>query len=323
LQEVSGAQVGRIRLRQRLGARALEHDDLALVLARRRLDGGELSADLALLLGLAVAVLAVALGREPERVVQRIDHVRVVAVVLAAALAVAEESGLVEGGLLARERGFVPPEDVGAERVEADAADLGHREPQACLDDLGGEPNGFEDLRSSVAVDGGDAHLREDLQHAVLERGLQLGLRFRRVELPELVVVGHARHRLEREAGTHRVGAEPEEAGDGVHVASIARGNHDRRLLTSVLGDQPVVHRAQREKRRDRCPLGTDAAVGDDEHGRAGGDGFDGGLGQLPYGGLEPTGPVRDRERRAEAHRLEHGPVGVQQGLDRLRVQEE
>src|SRR5213595_1296065 len=112
---MGGAQVSRIR--QRLGIRALEHDDLALVLARRRLDAGELPADLALPLGLAVAVLAVALGRQPERVVQRVDDVGVVAVVLATSLAVPEEPGLVERRLLGRERGFVPSEDVGAERL--------------------------------------------------------------------------------------------------------------------------------------------------------------------------------------------------------------
>src|SRR5436190_21442619 len=100
---MGGAQVGRVRLGQRLGVRALQHDDLALVLARRRLDAGELPADLTLPLGLAVTVLAVALGREAERVVQRVDDVGIVAVVLATTLAVPEEPGLVERRLLARE----------------------------------------------------------------------------------------------------------------------------------------------------------------------------------------------------------------------------
>ena len=143
------------------------------------------------------------------------------------------------------------------------------------------------------------------------------------MELPELVVVGHARHRLEREPRAHRIGAEPEQARDTVDIAGVARGDDDRRLLTGVLGDEPVVHRTQREERRDRRAVGADTAVGDHEHRGAGGDGLDGGVRQRPDCGLEPVRSVRDRERGAETDRLEHGAVGVEQRLDRLRVEEE
>ncbi len=323
LQQVRSTQVGRVGLRHRLGIRPLQHDDFALVLARRRLDTRELPLVVALLLRVPAAVLAVALRCQTERVVERVHDVRVVAVVLAAALAVAEEARLVEGGVLGAERGFVAREHVCAERVEAHAADLRHRERQARLDDLRPEPDGLEDLRGAVAVDRRNPHLREDLEDTVLERGLELRLRLGRVELPELVVVGHARHGLEREARAHRIRAEAQQARDAVDVACVTRRGDDRRLLAGVLGDEPVMHRAEREEGRDRRPLGIYTAVGDHQDLGTGGDRFGGGVGQLPDGRLEAAGPVGDRERGAQADRLERRPVAVDERLHGPGIEEE
>ena len=166
---------------------------------------------------------------------QRVEDVGVVGVVLAAALAEPDEPGLVERRLRRRERGLVP-----ARGRRRRACRSRCRRPrttvnrEARVDDLGAEPEGLEDLGGPVAVDGRDPHLREDLQHAVLERGLELGLRLGRMELAELVVVGHARHASRaRAAGTRRRRRNPSRHATRVDVAGVADVDDERRLLTA------------------------------------------------------------------------------------------
>ena len=106
-------------------------------------------------------------------------------------------------------------------------------------------------------------------------------------------------------------------------VAGVARVDDDRRLLARARLHQAVVHRAGREERRDRRPVGADAGVGDDEDGGAALDRGDGGVGERGDAALEPGRAVGDGERRVEPGRGEHARVGVEQLLDRARVQEE
>jgi hypothetical protein len=142
-------------------------------------------------------------GLHQREVVQRVDDLLALAVVLAA-LAHPEEPWGLELGLeprlrVARQR--VPPE-VGP----ADAAHHRGRPREADVDHLGGEPDHLEDLGPPVRVDGGDAHLREDLQHPLLDGGLEALLRLGRRGVAAVVGVGLRRHRLEREAGADGVG---------------------------------------------------------------------------------------------------------------------
>ena len=107
----------------------------------------------------------------------------------------------------------VPGEDVLAERRPADAADHVGRAGEAHVDDLGRQADDLEDLRPPVRVDGGDAHLREDLEHARLDRGLEAVLRLgagqRRRRRRSSASAGH---RLQRQAGADGVGAVAEQA---------------------------------------------------------------------------------------------------------------
>ncbi len=73
-------------------------------------------------------------------------------------------------------------------------------------------------------------------------RRLQLGLRLRGGDLTELVVVGHRRHRAQRDPRADRVGAVAEEAGDRVRVACI-----------TGVDDERHVHSHARRRRARRC----------------------------------------------------------------------
>ena len=57
--------------------------------------------------------------------------------------------------------------------VQADAADARGGAGKVLFDDGGMQADGLENLRAAVALDGGDAHLGNDLDHA-FDRGLDV-----------------------------------------------------------------------------------------------------------------------------------------------------
>ena len=77
----------------------------------------------------------------------------------------------------------------------------------------------------------------------------------RRVDLAELAVVGHRRDRPQRDTRADRVGAVAEQARDRVRVACVAGVDDERRVLADARRDQRVVHRTEREQRRDGHPV--------------------------------------------------------------------
>ena len=193
---------------------------------------------------------------------------------------------------------------------------------EARLDDLGAEADDLEDLGAPVGVDGGDAHLRQDLQHAGLERGLELAPGPPTMELAELVVVGHARHGLAARGGAHGVGAVAEQGGDAVRLAGVVRRDDDRRLLARVLGDEPVVHRAEREQRRDRRAVGATLRS---EITRTAAPAATASTARSASARMAARAR-RGRRRRGRWRRAgppNTEPVGVEQRLDRRGVEEE
>src|SRR4051812_7742884 len=92
-----------------------------------------------------------------------------------ATLAVLDVTGILElRRIHATEEGFT------LELGEADATDLGRGSGQAEVDDVARQAQCLEELRPSIGRDVRDAHLREDLQHAVLDRLAEAQLCLRR-----------------------------------------------------------------------------------------------------------------------------------------------
>ena len=153
-------------------------------------------------------------------VVEGVDDVLVVGVVLATPLQVAVVAGVGQAGV------GVPGQNVLAQRLPADAADDRRRPAEAHVHHLRAEPHHLEDLRAAVAVHGGDARLREHLEHAVLTGGLEPLLGVRAVEgvVGGVGVGGDGQQGQTRADG---VGPVAEQAGDAVHVAGVV-GSHDQ-----------------------------------------------------------------------------------------------
>ena len=85
------------------------------------------------------------------------------------------------GGPLRRVGHTVTNGDLFGQFVESDAADAGGGAGEVFVDDVLVQADGFEQLRATVAHDGGNAHLGHDLEHAsgqrvgqVLHRGFSI-----------------------------------------------------------------------------------------------------------------------------------------------------
>ena len=101
----------------------------------------------------------------------------------------------------------VAGQDVLADGLEADAAEGGGAPGEAGVDDLRPEADGVEDLRPPVGIRGGDAHLREDLEdallHGVPEPHQCLG---HRDVLAEAALAHQVGDRREHQRRAHRLG---------------------------------------------------------------------------------------------------------------------
>ncbi len=80
--------------------------------------------------------------------------------------AVAVLAAGLEAGPRACEGGRVARRGRRVQLGESDAAEARHRAREVALDERGAQPDGLEDLRAAVALDGRDAHLRAHLEQA-------------------------------------------------------------------------------------------------------------------------------------------------------------
>ena len=94
---------------------------------------------------------------------QRIDDVGIGCVELGCVLVMLEEAGAYESWRRLPEAGSLTRQYLLPKVGKGRAADRRRRPGKTGIDDLGIEPNDLEDLRALVAVDGGNAHLGENL----------------------------------------------------------------------------------------------------------------------------------------------------------------
>ena len=108
---------------------------------------------------------------------------------------------------------------------------------------------------------GRDAHLRHDLEQALVDR-LDIALdrlvavHFRRE------FVGHVGQRLEGEIGIDRFRAIAGQQGEMMHFARFAGLDDEPDRGAQALADQVMVHGGGGEQRRDRNAVGAGHAVG-------------------------------------------------------------
>ena len=74
-----------------------------------------------------------------------------------------------------------------------------------------------------------------------------------------------SRERLEHHVRVDRRGAVADQRRELVHVARLARLDHEARLQPRALAHEVVVHGRDGEQRRDRDAVGAEVAVGEDQ----------------------------------------------------------
>ena len=145
---------------------------------------------------------------------------------------------------------------------------------EVLVDDVFGQADRLEDLRAAVALDGADAHLRGDLEDALIG-GLEVVLDgVGGVErVGEHAVGVEVSNRVDRQVRVDGGRAVADEAAEVVRLAGLAGLDDDRRPRAAAQADQVVMDGAGRQQRRDRRAVGTDGAVAEDQDRRAVDDG--------------------------------------------------
>ncbi len=119
------------------------------------------------------------------------------------------------------------------------------------IDDALAQPDGFERLRSGVGRDRGYTHLGHRLEQALSEgvddvRDRLLGSDTIDAALPNEQLGG-----LHREVRVHRERSEPDECGDVMYLAYVARFDDERNLHSTTRLNEVLIDGADHEKRRD------------------------------------------------------------------------
>ena len=204
----------------------------------------------------------------PGRVLQLEHGLRVEQVRLALATPLVVTAGLqppvIRGGAPGREGPRVPGPGLSGQHLEADAAQPGGGPGEAGADDLLAQPDGLEDLRPGVGGDGGDPHLRHDLQQALAQgldqvlRGLLSGNAVQQAAADQVL------HGLHGQVRVHRGRAVADQQRDVVALAGVARtprsgrpgsgsapgsGDGARSRSAAVTGSAPAASLARRRTR--------------------------------------------------------------------------
>ena len=203
--------------------------------------------------------------------------------------------------------------------VQADAFDAGGGAGEIFGDEIGAQADRVEDLRAAIGLIGGDAHLGHHLEDALVDR---LDVALDDLLLVELLrqIVLHGDQRLEREIGIDRLRAVAGEASEVVHLARLARFDHQPDRGAQALADQVVMHRRAGEQRRDRDVLGAGAAIRQDDDVDALAHRRLGAHAERVERLLEAGGAVLGRPGGVEDARLEMPVADLGDGADLLQV---
>ena len=169
---------------------------------------------------------------------------------------------------------LVPPQHFLGHALQADAADPARSPREKLVDKLLVEPHRLEDLRPTVALLRGDAHLAHHLEQA-LRRGLDVVF----MELLAGMVTGddplglHLVDRGEGEIGIDRAGPIPGEQREVLHLAGFAGFDHDSAAGSRPRADEMMMNAPCGQQRRHHRHLPAAAPVGKDDDRHSGGHG--------------------------------------------------
>ena len=186
---------------------------------------------------------------------------------------------------------------------------------------IGGEADGFENLRAAVGGDGRDSHLGHGFHHP-LDRAFEeiVGSLLQRDV--EHVVLDHLVDGLERHVGVDRVRAVTDERGEMVDLAGLAGFEDDRDERAGAFADQIVVDAAHQQQRRDGGAALVDVSIGKNQQVEAFGDGGVRGGADFVESGFEPFAALVGGEQRVDGGGLEAVQLDFTEPGERLVVDE-
>src|SRR5262245_340491 len=193
-------------------------------------------------------------------VLQLINGVRVPVVVftLDAVMNLASKIELSDGRRLIRHP--VAPQCFFSDLTDPDTFDARGRAGEVAVDDVVVQSDGLEDLGTTVRLDGGDAHLREDLEQPLVDSLDELAFRRLRIQpFRQIVVTFHVYERFEHEIGIDRPGTIADQPGELVHIARLAGLKEQPDFGPRAFADQMMMDRGNPEQTRNRRPLFVDA----------------------------------------------------------------
>ena len=191
----------------------------------------------------------------------------------------------------------VPGGGLGRDIVQRLAAELVRGRGEVFVDDRIRQAEGFEGLRSVVGLDGRDAHLRHDLQQALVERREHIGHGRLGADAPDPFGLHEVLGRFHEQVRVDRGGTEGHERGRMVDLADVSGLDDDAHLGAAALAHQVMVQGRGEEQRRDRCVFRI----------------------RLPIREDEEHGPVRDCGARLRAQFREASGHRVLTGADRVQ----
>ena len=151
------------------------------------------------------------------------------------------------------------------DHVDAHPADARGGPGEIFVDKFMAQADGLKNLRAAVALDGGDAHLGDDFDHALDHRlGVIVG-GFVVVDPGQQALADHFFDRGVSQVGVDRHRAIADQHGKMMHFARLARFDHQADLGARAVADQVMVQAGDRQQGRDGGVVLVDAAVREDD----------------------------------------------------------
>ena len=150
------------------------------------------------------------------------------------------------------------------EHIQVDTLDAAGRPLETALDHLLAQADGLENLRPLVRLQGRDADLGHDLEHAI-DHALAIigddGIVIRVFLFRQQAITLGLEQRLESQVRIDRVGAVADQQTVVMHFARLAGFDHDTNARAQAVVDQMMMHGADRQQAADRHTLLADVAV--------------------------------------------------------------
>ena len=156
---------------------------------------------------------------------------------------------------------MMPLDGFRCDLFQSDAADARRRVREVCVDEVPLEPDRFEDLRTSIALQCRDAHFRHDFQHTLLD-GLRVMIHgLTMVDARQQALPDHVVQRFECEIWIDRGRAVADQQAIVMDFARIAGFDDQCGLRARAFANEVVMQSGGGKQARNRRMVFIDLAI--------------------------------------------------------------